>query len=55
MKALIVALTLTTAFIASPVFAQSPNAVVIDGKVIGQDPDATVRLQIRRDYGSEGY
>ena len=36
-------------------FAQSADAVIVGGKTIGQDPDANVRLQIRRDSGSEGY
>jgi hypothetical protein len=29
--------------------------VTVGGKNIGQDPDANVRLQMRRDYGSEGF
>jgi hypothetical protein len=28
------------------------DAVVEDGKVIGQDPDPNVRLELRRDYYS---
>lgn len=28
------------------------DAVIEDGKVIGQDPDANVRLELRRDYPS---
>jgi hypothetical protein len=28
-----------------------PQIVVRDGRVIGQDPDPNVRLQILRDYG----
>ncbi len=55
MKTLIVALALATAFVAAPAFAQSPNEVFVGGKSIGQDPDANVRLQLRKDFGSEGY
>jgi hypothetical protein len=40
-------------------YAQAPFAtssqndtVVVDGKVIGEDPDANVRLELLRDYGS---
>jgi hypothetical protein len=29
--------------------------VTVGGKNIGQDPDANVRLQMRRDFGSEGF
>jgi hypothetical protein len=36
-------------------FAQSADVVIVGGKAIGQDPDANVRLQLRRDSGSEGY
>ena len=32
--------------------AQNPNAVVFDNVVVGQDPDANIRLQLRRDPGS---
>jgi len=57
MKTLIAALALA-AFIATP-FATPAVAdeteVIVGGKVIGKDPDANVRLQLRRDYGSEGY
>jgi hypothetical protein len=55
MKTLIVALTLATAFVAVPAFAQAPGEVIVGGKSIGQDPDANVRLQLRKDFGSEGY
>ena len=41
-----------------PIFTQAltagPNDVVVGGKSIGQAPDANVRLQMRRDAGSEG-
>jgi hypothetical protein len=56
MKTLIAALALATALIAAPAFthtAFAQNEVTMGGKVIGQDPDANVRLQLRRDYGSE--
>ena len=53
MKTVIVFLTLATAFVAAPSFAQSSNDVIVGGKSIGQDPDANVRLQLRRDFGSE--
>jgi hypothetical protein len=59
MKTLITALALVTLIVAplvtQPATAASPNDVVVGGKNIGADPDANVRLQIRRDAGSEGY
>jgi hypothetical protein len=55
MKTLIVALTLATTYLAAPAFAQSPNQVIVGDKTVGQDPDANVRLQLRRDFGSENY
>lgn len=50
MKILLTALAIVTT-VAAPAFAQkqapvSPNAVVVDGKVIGQDPDANVRYDL---------
>jgi hypothetical protein len=50
---------LAIALIASPVltqsaFAEAPDSVIVGGKNVGADPDANVRLQIRRDVGSEG-
>ena len=58
MKTLIAALALA-AFIATPVITSPAFAdeteVIVGGKVIGKDPDPNVRLQLRRDYGSEGY
>ena len=57
MKTLITALALAT-LIAAPAFAQAPptsDIVIVGGKLIGQDPDANVRFQLRRDAGSEGY
>jgi hypothetical protein len=60
MNTLISALALATFLIAGPAFAQSttapsPNDVTVGGKSIGQDPDANIRLQMRRDFGSEGF
>jgi hypothetical protein len=41
---------------AAPVTTAAPSkAVVFDGKVIGQDPDANVRLQMRKDAGEGVY
>jgi hypothetical protein len=57
MKSLIAALTLAAA-IAAPAFtgaALAANEVTVGGQNIGADPDANVRLQLRRDAGSEGY
>jgi hypothetical protein len=58
MKTLIAALALATV-IAAPTFTQSafagPNDVIVNGKNYGTDPDPNVRLQIRRDAGSENY
>ena len=57
MKTLIATVALATAL--APIFTQAaiaaPNDVVVGGKSIGQDPDAHVRLQMRRDAGSEGF
>jgi hypothetical protein len=61
MKKLITTLAMATTLIAAPAFAQSitappsRNDVTVGGKNIGQDPDSNVRLQLRRDYGSEGF
>jgi hypothetical protein len=54
MKTFLTALALATA-IAAPAFAQkqapvTPNAVVVDGKVIGQDPDANVRYDLLKTW-----
>jgi hypothetical protein len=58
MKTIIAAAALVTA-LTLPAFTQvvfaGPNDVIVNGKSLGQDPDANVRLQMRRDYGSEGY
>jgi len=57
MKTLITSLVLATLIAAptvtTPAFAA--DEVVMGNRVIGADPDANVRLQLRRDYGSEGY
>ncbi len=36
------------AYAAVPGYSRAP-AVIVDGKVIGADPDANVRLQLRKD------
>jgi hypothetical protein len=57
MKALVTALVLA-AVIAAPVLIQPAAAqteVIVGGKYVGADPDANVRLQLRRDAGSEGF
>jgi hypothetical protein len=58
MKTIIAAVALATA-LTVPAFTQvafaGPNDVIVNGKSLGQDPDTNVRLQMRRDYGSEGY
>jgi hypothetical protein len=38
-----------------PAFAEAPDSVILGGKNVGADPDANVRLQMRRDFGSEGF
>jgi hypothetical protein len=59
MKTLIAAVALATALVAPaftpPATAASPNEVIVGGRSIGQDPDENVRLQLRRDAGSENY
>jgi hypothetical protein len=59
-KTLITALALAASLIIIPAFIQSAGAtsfdeVIVGGKSIGQDPDANVRLQLRRDAGSENF
>ncbi|MFZ5690022.1 MAG: hypothetical protein ACOY5F_02070 [Pseudomonadota bacterium] len=60
MKTLLAAAALA-ALVTSPALAHKPAKMVgvpshlvyaPDGNVIGQDPDANVRLQIRRDFGN---
>jgi len=58
MKALIGAVALAAAVIAAPTFVQwaagaESTEVYMGNKYLGQDPDANVRLQLRRDAGSE--
>ena len=57
MKYLITAVALAAliAIPAAAAFAQSANVVIVGGQVIGQDPDPNVRLQLRRDAGSENF
>jgi hypothetical protein len=59
MKTLITVFALASTLFAIPAFIQSasagPDQVFMGGKNIGQDPDANVRLQLRRDAGSENY
>jgi hypothetical protein len=57
MKTLITTLVLAT-IVAAPAVTTSAfaaNEVTVGDRVIGADPDANVRLQMRRDFGSEGY
>jgi len=42
-------MTADQAYAAYPV--QDPDAVVVNGQVVGRDPDANVRLSLRRDPG----
>ena len=41
-------------FIAAPAIAQSPpkssHTVIVGGQYVGQDPDAAIRTELRRDY-----
>jgi hypothetical protein len=58
MKTLIAGLALAATLIVAPAFTRlafADNEVIVGGKVIGADPDANVRLQLRRDAGSEGF
>ena len=57
MKNLITAVALAAliAIPAAAAFAQSANVVIVGGQVVGQDPDPNVRLQLRRDAGSENF
>ena len=59
MKTLIATVALATALVA-PIFTQAAIAAPNDvdrgrQEHLGQDPDANVRLQMRRDSGSEGF
>jgi hypothetical protein len=58
MKTLVATVAFAIAFTAVPIFIQSAAAaesmeVYVGGKYIGQDPDPNIRLQLRRDAGSE--
>ena len=62
MKALIASgvAALTIALVAGsvftqPAFAEAANSVIVGGQNVGANPDANVRLQLRRDFGSEGF
>jgi hypothetical protein len=58
MKTLIGVVALATALIVpalTQIAVAGPNEVIVGGKSLGQDPDSNVRLQMRRDFGSEGY
>jgi hypothetical protein len=60
MKTLITAVAVAVSLIVIPAVIQSagagsPGEVIVGGKSIGQDPDANVRLQLRRDAGSETF
>ena len=46
---------ITGPVLTQPAFAEAPDSVIVGGKNVGVDPDANVRLQIRRDFGSEGF
>jgi hypothetical protein len=45
---------ITGPVLTQPAFAEAPDSVIVGGKNVGADPDANVRLQMRRDFGSEG-
>ena len=60
MKTLVATVAFAIAFTAVPISIQSAAAaesmeVYVGGKYIGKDPDANVRLQLRRDAGSENF
>jgi hypothetical protein len=46
---------ITGPVLTQPAFAEAPDSVIVGGKNVGADPDANVRLQMRRDFGSEGF
>jgi hypothetical protein len=56
MTKLIAAVALATliALPVAPAFADSTK-VIVGGKVVGQDPDPNIRLQLLREAGSENY
>jgi hypothetical protein len=53
MKTLATIVALTT-FLGAPAFAQAPSRssdiVTFGGKYVGQDPDAAIRSELKRDY-----
>jgi hypothetical protein len=55
MKKLITAFALAALFVAPALTVASAAPVEFGGKTIGADPDPNVRLQLRKDFGSEGY
>jgi hypothetical protein len=58
MKKLITALALAALFAApalTTATVASAEEVWVGGSRIGADPDPNVRLQLRKDFGSEGY
>jgi hypothetical protein len=48
-------IALTGPVLTHQAFAEAADSVIVGGKSIGADPDASVRLQMRRDFGSEGF
>jgi len=46
---------LTGPVLTQPAFAEAPDSVIVGGKNIGADPDANVRFEMRRNFGSEGF
>jgi hypothetical protein len=58
MNKLIIAFALAALFAAPAITTASvafAEPVQFGGQVIGSDPDPNVRLQLRKDFGSEGY
>ena len=55
MTKLITALALAALFAVPALTTASAEPVQFGGKTIGADPDPNVRLQLRKDFGSEGY
>ncbi len=59
MKTLIATVAVAT-LVAAPAFAQAPgrdsgpNTVIFNSKVIGTDPDASIRSQLQRDWETQG-
>ncbi len=38
-----------SSYAAAPGYAAGPNAVIVDGTVVGADPDPSIRFQLERD------